>query len=100
MNQYRWNHTVYSIGMALFGLPFFGMGSFFVYGMLTADKINGKPPDLLFRLLFSTFPLVFVIIGLSMIGYFSRVIVDRKRASLIKQWGLFLIPFSSTVEKF
>ena len=62
-----------AFGMKLFGTPFCGMGSFFIYLACTTDKINGGPPTLAMRIGMAAFASIFVLIGACFIGGFQCV---------------------------
>lgn len=93
-----WRFTRNNGILILFGIPFVAIGAT-IAGMILfrAGKVNGQAAGAGVRLLISLFPMLFVAIGLGLMGYFRRFTVNGRSKTLTKQWGLFFVPLSSKV---
>jgi len=83
----------------LFGLPFFAGGCFFIYGGLTADKINGVPPTVGTRIFFCAFASVFALFGAAILFAGVKVLIHRRYRRLKKVFGVFGLPLRTQREE-
>lgn len=72
----------------VFGMPFFLIGSFFLWGGLTTDKINDAPPTIAMRVAFCSFSSIFIIVGLALIASFTKIVINKREKYFRKYRGV------------